>query len=53
MEKNNLTKTDLAILSKIHSSNNPDAMRDHIRYLLANPLKVREELAKLAALPKA
>lgn len=53
MENNNLTKTDLAILSKIYSSNDPDSMRDYILYLIENPLKVQEELAKLAALPKA
>lgn len=53
MEQNDLTKTDLAILGKIHSSDNPNAMREYILDLLANPLKVQEELAKRAALPKA
>lgn len=53
MEIHNLTKTDLAIISKIHNSNNPDSMRDYIHYLLANPMKVQEELARLAAQPQA
>ena len=45
-ENENLSKTDLAILNKIYSSKDPDAMLDYIYELLTNPLKFKEELAK-------